>query len=184
MRVGELVCLKWEDIEGRYLHVHRMETRTHAIDYENLTSTETGLVVIDRVKSAAGDREIYLVDNAVKILEIVKEYNEKRQLEDNGFIFLNKRTRRRTTTEAVQSYLEYSCKKAGIDPKSSHKIRKTWVSGLGAAGMNIDTIRRMAGHEDERTTLNNYMFDTNSKKAIESALEKAAIPLPGLAAEA
>lgn len=39
--------------------------------------------------------------------------------------------------------------------------------------MNIDTIRRLAGHEDERTTYGSYCYDRHSSKQIETQLENA-----------
>lgn len=42
-------------------------------------------------------------------------------------------------------------------------------------GLNINTIRQYVGHEDEKTTLNNYCFDRNSEdeklKAFHAAME-------------
>lgn len=43
--------------------------------------------------------------------------------------------------------------------RSSHKLRKTYISSLIDAGININTIRAYAGHADEKTTYFNYCFD-------------------------
>ena len=51
------------------------------------------------------------------------------------------------------------CRMMGIERKSSHKARKTFVSSLIDGGMNINTVRQIVGHKDERTTLNNYCYD-------------------------
>ncbi len=59
-------------------------------------------------------------------------------------------------------YKKYS-KYLGGPHRSSHKSRKTWISSLiDCQDMNINTIREMAGHEDERTTFKNYCFDRGS----------------------
>ena len=39
--------------------------------------------------------------------------------------------------------------------------------------MNIDTVRRFAGHANERTTYESYCYDRKSNKQIESQLENA-----------
>ena len=66
------------------------------------------------------------------------------------------------------------CKKLGIIKKSSHKARKTYISSLLDGNVNVNSVREMAGHRDERTTLSNYYFDRSSdeekKKMIEAAL--------------
>ena len=64
----------------------------------------------------------------------------------------------------------------GIPVKSSHKVRKTYISSLYSEGVNLNTIRALVGHTDERTTLHNYCFDrsesTEKIKLIERALSK------------
>ena len=69
--------------------------------------------------------------------------------------------------------MEKYCKHLGILHKSPHKIRKTYISTLIDDGINIDTIRRLAGHEDERTTYGSYCYDRHSSKQIEAQLENA-----------
>ena len=41
------------------------------------------------------------------------------------------------------------------------------------AHVNINTIRKIVGHEDEKTTYNNYCFDRKSKTEIKHQLEIA-----------
>lgn len=71
------------------------------------------------------------------------------------------------------THLEKLCVVTGIINKSNHKIRKTYISSLFDKGINIDTIRAQAGHEDERTSLNNYCFDQSDLEILESQLENA-----------
>ncbi len=56
-------------------------------------------------------------------------------------------------TSISKAFTKYSEKIGGIS-KSSHKARKTFVSSLLDAGINLNTVRKYAGHVDERTTLN------------------------------
>ena len=74
----------------------------------------------------------------------------------------------------MTKYLEDLCDYAGVDNKSNHKIRKTYISSLFDSGVNINTIREQAGHEDEKTSLNNYCFDQKDVSEREKELEKAA----------
>ena len=76
-------------------------------------------------------------------------------------------------TPTRELYDKY-CNKLGIIKKSSHKARKTYISSLLDGNVNVNSVREMAGHRDERTTLSNYYFDRSSdeekKKMIEAAL--------------
>ena len=48
-----------------------------------------------------------------------------------------------------------------------------YESCLDENGINIDTVRELSGHEDEKTTLNNYCFDTNQEDKKKEQLEKS-----------
>ena len=65
------------------------------------------------------------------------------------------------------------CDKAGIDYRSSHKARKTFISSLIDAGMNINTIREIVGHADEQTTWGSYCYDRRTKDERKEILESA-----------
>ena len=76
----------------------------------------------------------------------------------------------------LYTLLKDACKRCiKIPVKGTHRIRKTFVSTLVNNGIPITTASRIAGHADERTTIKNYLFDTNNeeetKKAILNALE-------------
>lgn len=65
------------------------------------------------------------------------------------------------------------CKELGILDRSSHKARKTFISTLLDGGVNINTVREMVGHADERTTYNNYCFDRSTEEEKILLIEKA-----------
>lgn len=59
--------------------------------------------------------------------------------------------------------------------KSTHKVRKTYISTLISNGVNINLVRKQAGHKHETTTLKNYTFDINTVEESEVRLEKALV---------
>ena len=65
----------------------------------------------------------------------------------------------------AKAFYKY-CNELGIEKRSSHKARKTFVSSLLDAKVNLNTVRQLVGHVDERTTLNNYCFDRSSDAEI------------------
>ena len=65
------------------------------------------------------------------------------------------------------------CNHLNIKYRSPHKIRKTYISALIDAGVNIDTIRRLVGHTDERTTYKSYCYDRKEDKEIKEQLNDA-----------
>ena len=76
---------------------------------------------------------------------------------------------------AIRWRVQKYCKKANIVYRSPHKIRKTWISKLIDAKVNINTIRELAGHEDERTTYKNYCYDRKTEKQRQEQMEEALV---------
>ena len=162
VRIGELCALKFDDVENGVLHVVRMLQRDSDKVVEHTKSHE--------------DRDVLLTDAALDIIEVARAYQEEHGYKGE-YIF--------STTEDALSYAETNillkkyCKRLNILYRSSHKSRKTYISSLIDAGININTIRSYAGHADERTTYFNYCFDrapdAEKKMLLEKALET---PLP------
>lgn len=170
LRLGEIVTIKESDIEGNYIHVQRMEIR-EVRQLEDGTWSKQTFTVVDYTKSAAGDREVYLSMNARKILEKVISCNHEHGYKDNGYLFLNEKGR--IHSKSVDYRIRKYCRHIGISEKAMHKIRKTYISTLIDSGLNINEIRKLAGHEDERTTYGNYCFNRMTVSQTEALLEKA-----------
>lgn len=60
-------------------------------------------------------------------------------------------------------------------PKISHKICKLIISSLFDMGLNLNKIREMAGHEDERISLNNNCFSRKTDSETEKILESTCL---------
>ena len=56
----------------------------------------------------------------------------------------------------------------GVEQKSSHKARKTFVSAALDAGINLNTVREAVGHQDERTTLQSYLYDRSGDEEVKT----------------
>lgn len=170
LRLGEIVAIKESDLQGDYIHIQRMEIR----EVEQLpdgTWSKQKFKVVDYTKSEAGDRWVYLSSKAKDIIKKVLENNQEQNFCDNGFLFLNKDGR--IHSKGVDCRIRKYCRHIGIMEKGTHKVRKSYISTLIDSGLNINEIRKQAGHEDERTTYGNYCYNRLSNTQTESILEKA-----------
>lgn len=170
LRIGELVALKWSDIKGNYMQVRRMEVR-HEEQNDDNTWKKAELVLVDHVKTDAGYRKVYLTQTAKNLLKEVRKSYMRYGI-NSEFIFIDKHGQR-IHKYAIDKRIRKYCKYIGISPKSLHKARKTYISTLIDAGVNINTIRSLAGHENEETTYKNYCFDRMVDKQKEDLLERA-----------
>ena len=141
------------------------------IHNENNTFTYNGTKVVDNTKTPAGVREIYLTKEAREIIEMVLETNKRYGYHDEDFLFVYKF--KRIISNTMEKRLYDYCDIAGISKKSSHKIRKTFISELIDNNININTIRKMVGHEHEATTYGSYCFDRKRDSEVEDMLENA-----------
>ena len=148
LRVGELCSVRYEDIENDRLHVQRMYQR------------DTGKV-LNRTKGAFKDRYVFLTPESKKIIKYARKRQRERWASRDGYIF--SLTDEPCSYQAISHLYRYYCKKLGIPVKSSHKARKTFISAALDAGINLDTVRRCAGHCDEQTTLKCYCYDRSSE---------------------
>lgn len=171
LRAGELVALKEKDIEEDILHVQRMEVKIYDISEDGLTGRCIGREVVEYTKTDAGARNVYLTQEAKDILKIIIQTNRKRQF-SSEYLFLNK-SGERISTYVVDRRITKYCRHIGIDEKRIHKIRKTYISTLIDSQLNIDEVRRQAGHEDERTTYANYCFNRLEEDVTHKKIEQA-----------
>lgn len=158
IRVGELCAIRFSDVENEnFIHIQRM--------YRYSTGE-----VVEHTKTQCGDREVFLTEKAKEYIRMAKEYQQKHNCQSEYIFSINDEPLSYRSLERL--YRRY-CEKAGIIWKSSHKVRKTYISELIDGNVNINTIREMVGHVDERTTMNSYCFDCNTESAKMDAIAHA-----------
>lgn len=171
VRIGELCALKFEDIEGNYIHIQRQEIREYQkIDEYNMKFK--CYKIVEYTKSEDGFRDVYLTTAARKIIELARNMNELNgEYCEEGYIFVH--NHKNINHYSIQAMILRGCNKVNMDVKTSHKIRKTYISTLIDSGLNIDAIRRFAGHSDERTTYGNYCYNRMTDQQTEEIVENA-----------
>lgn len=158
VRIGELCALRYEDVSDREILVQRMYRHEEK-------------EVVDFTKCHNEGRYVILTSAAKKLIETARQYQQEHGMPDDGYIFsVNDEP---LSYYSVRHLYTRCCKELGILDRSSHKARKTYISKLIDGGVNINTVRELAGHADERTTYNNYCYDRSTKEERFLAVEKA-----------
>lgn len=162
VRIGELCACCEEDVENEnYIHIQRMY-RYGAHKPE----------IVEHTKTSYGDRSIFLTSLAKKYIQLAKEYKAEHGINSKYIFSINNRPLSNWSVAAL--YRKY-CQEIGIINKTSHKTRKTYISALIDGKVNINTVREMVGHADERTTYNNYCFDRSTEDEKLKLIQKALI---------
>ncbi|MFR2786549.1 MAG: tyrosine-type recombinase/integrase [Blautia caecimuris] len=172
VRLGELTALKTTDLcrDGKYIHIQRMAQKVERQRPDG-TWYPTSWATVDHVKSSAGDRYVYLTKEARRIIKIIMDYNAENNLHEDDFLFFQRG--KHITPTAIITRLRKYCNHIDTKQKGVHKIRKSYISALLDAGININEIRKQVGHEDERTTLHNYAFNRVDPLQNEADMERA-----------
>lgn len=160
LRISEVVALKWQDINyaEKTIRIARFERvqQEYTEDFEILTSCQH-IIIDSDTKGEFGERIVDLTDDALYILQLLKEYYESENIVSE-WLFVNKSGR--IHNRAMDLRIRRYCRLAGINEKSLHKIRSTYISLLRDAGLSFEKIAEEVGHKSVITTMLNYSFDT------------------------
>lgn len=171
VRIGELCALRFSDIEGNYIHIQRQEVREFE-KVNDFTMRFKCYKIVEYTKSEDGFRDIYLTETARKIIDMARYMNDVNgEYSEEGYIFV--KNHKNINHYSIQAMILRGCNRVKMDVKTSHKIRKTYISTLIDSGLNIDAVRRFAGHSDERTTYGNYCYNRLTDRQTEEVVEGA-----------
>ena len=160
MRIGEVVAIKYEDIKENEINICRSEVMNYDM-YEDGTFHYAGVKVAD-TKTEAGERSIPCTDGVKELITLIKQASEEYGFYDEGYVFCPNSRRLKSVTIDAKIY-DY-CEKIGIPKKSAHKIRKTFISQMITNGIDIDTVCRVSGHTDIKTTFESYTYSLVKKE--------------------
>lgn len=153
MRVGEIVALKWEDVENDFIHVCRTQ-----IKYKD----ENGKIirsVRNFPKTEAGIRDVVIVPELrvlIKRLRTINPFTE----------YLFEKNNECIPEHSVATRLYYLCDKFGFPRKGVHSLRKYYATKLIDAGIEMAIITTLMGHSDFATTQKYYYKNNKDMKYI------------------
>lgn len=158
LRTGEMVGLKWDDIDFR----KKSMTISRTMEYRNSTKEwRTG-----EPKSKSGYRTIPLTDEAIRILKLQKKKNQSFSFisfEWKDTVFLCKKgTPVKNST--YDTMLFKVCKKAEIHQFAMHVLRHTFATRCIEAGMMPKTLQTILGHSNIGITMNLYVDTKEEQK--------------------
>lgn len=168
MRKGELLALRWDDIDGNVIHVKQTK-----VEYDHIGpdgSKERRQMVWD-TKTAAGTRDIPLLDETAKMLAELhhkqKLFCFKNKLPQSKYVFINKNGNLIAASNLDESYRRL-LERAGIPYKKFHTIRHTFATEAIRRGVPVKDLQMLMGHTDIATT---YIYvhanESTKREAIE-----------------
>lgn len=151
LRVGELAALKKQDWADDILKIRRTEIRSADENGKYVNS------VRDFTKTEAGIRDVILTDGGKETLRKILEINP-----DGEYLFENNGKRIRGNT--FNKHLGVVLKSLGMEHRSIHKLRKTYITTLIDSGCDDSTIMKQVGHKSIETSRGYYYFSNKVKE--------------------
>ncbi len=157
VRDGELCALKWGDIiqvkDFYVIHIQREMVSGVTPD-----GRYTGFEVLNHCKTPKGDRLIPLSPKCLEVFKLIRKYNEKKGIpvgaEDLIFQRIRKGKVELCSPRCFYGRFARYCRMAGMRVvKSPHDMRRTFVTSLNDAQMNIKKIQQYAGHASLAQTM-------------------------------
>ena len=158
LRTGELVGLKWSDIDFE----KRTLTIARTMEYRHSTKEWR----IGPPKSKSGQRTIPLTEEALAILKRQKSKNQSMDvipIDWIEFVFLSRKGEP-VKNSTYDTALFKVCDKMHIPRFSMHVLRHTFATRCIEAGMKPKTLQTILGHSNIGITMNRYVHTTEDEK--------------------
>lgn len=169
MRLGELLSLRWDDIENNFIRVRRS---TAVVSHVDKNGNIKRYREIWGTKTANSVRNIPILP---AIFDMLKDHHEKQKqfffcnnLGATNYVFTNTNGRLIDAANLRKSF-KRMLNRAGISYRRFHCIRHSFATEAIRAGVDVKDLQLLMGHSETATTYVYVQSDADSKKA---AIEK------------
>ena len=143
MRPGEIIALKWTDID--------LEMKKINVERTRIRSIKKGEIQNGEVKTASSERTVDLLILAEEAILRQKELTYKYE-----YVFLNQSKKPFYSHDIIGLNFRKILKKSEIKERPLYNLRHTFASQLISKGADITWVSKMLGHKDITITLKVY----------------------------
>lgn len=183
IRLGELLGLRWEDVDVRknMLHIRRTLNRLHKIDYDGIGNSTK--IIIQEPKTKNSIRSIPLMQMIINDLQQWRniQLSDARtagaMYNDSGFIVTNP-FGGYIEPRTFKDYYDKILKASGLEHYTFHALRHTFATRAMEQGMDVKTLSTLLGHYSVAFTLDTYTHVLDSQKHEEMKLLEELFQMP------
>jgi site-specific recombinase XerD len=152
--------IRWSELAGLNIrHFNPMSTCPTLSIVQGRHETSTGIEVTP-TKSQAGRRELVLAPEQVEVIAKYLTVTGRTGANPDEPLFVSPMGKPLKYSNFRPRVWLLATRAAGLEGLRIHDLRKTAITNLIQAGVDIKTLTAVAGHEDVRTTLKHYAKTT------------------------
>lgn len=164
LRVGEMLVLRWDDINFEKSIICINKTLQSRITDFRDGGDKNFSVIKDSTKTNAGMRYLPMNESVFRLIDILKEYDKDNKIESPYVACTTSSTM--NTPRNLQRSLDRLVKNSSIDKHVSlHTLRHTFGSALLRKGVNIEVVSKLMGHANISITYNKYIHVIKEQQA-------------------
>lgn len=164
MRVGEIIALRWDNVDFKNSAVNVIESARVVTEYDIEGNAISNDMRTGKTKTDNSERVIPLSHDLIAAL---KEHKIKQHPSD--FVFTNTKGNQIKYDSIAKSH-KLVCQKAGIEELNFHCLRHTFATRCIEIGIDVKTVSKILGHANVKITLDMYV--TSSAETKREAIEK------------
>ncbi len=163
MRIGELVCLTWNDIDFDKKTIRINKTVSTVKNRGNYIADTKKVDIITTPKTPNSNRYIPMNETAIVLLEELKE----RQKNDGivSKFVISTLEGNMMSVRVMEQTFQRICEEHNIKSKGLHALRHTFGSMLLSKGVDIKVISKVLGHSTVKFTYDRYIHIINNMEA-------------------
>ena len=170
MRKGEIIGLKWNDIDfqNNIIDVNKQLSRLKNYDTNNYKN-KTSLIIQNHTKTNNSIRKIPMTDNLIVILKshYEKQQENKKRIGskycNNDMVFCREDGSLLDPDTVLSKYKKIA-KNAGIKQCTFHALRHTFATRALESSMTPKIVSSILGHASVQFTLDTYVHALDDKK--------------------
>ena len=169
LRMGELLALKWEDIDFSTAQLHVRRTINRLAKYESHDGENKTEIVFGTPKTKNSRRTIPLTRTMADELTRWKQQQAQDKIRagdkytDNGFVVTNE-FGHYIEQKTFKDYYDHMLKDADIGHFTFHALRHTFATRALERGMDYKTLSSILGHYSVAFTMDTYVHSMDEHK--------------------
>lgn len=163
MRIGELTCLTWDDIDFNKKTIRINKTTSLVKNRGQYNTTRKAVNIVTTPKTPNSNRYIPINETSLLVLKELKDRQNKESIPTKFVVSTPEGDM--MLVRVMEQTFKRICEEHGVQSKGLHALRHTFGSMLLEKGVDIKVISKVLGHSTVKFTYDRYIHIINNMEA-------------------